>query len=266
MPIIYPNSIKKNELNIELLPPSTSQQKLTPEFTTNQIPGILCSEKDRKIKPSFIKHVLKPFKGTTTLSFIFKEGIIISVDSRASTGQYIASQSVQKVIEVNKYLLGTMAGGAADCLFWEKLMGVQAKRFELQHGKPITVRAASKYLSDCVFRYSGRGLSLGSLISGYDENGPGLYYVDDDGTWLEGKLFSCGSGSTIAYGILENGYKFDMSKEEAIKLGKEAIFHAAHRDAFSGGSCNLYFMDRNGWEKIGQYDINDLYDEIMSEK
>lgn len=30
----------------------------------------------------------------------------------------VASGTVKKVIEINKYLLGTMAGGAADCQYW----------------------------------------------------------------------------------------------------------------------------------------------------
>ena len=53
--------------------------------------------------------------GTTTLAFRYKGGVVIAVDSRASAGSYIASGSVKKVIEINPYLLGTMAGGAADC-------------------------------------------------------------------------------------------------------------------------------------------------------
>ncbi len=36
-----------------------------------------------------------------------------------------ASQTVKKVIEINPYLLGTMAGGAADCQFWERNLGRQ---------------------------------------------------------------------------------------------------------------------------------------------
>ncbi|CAG8829835.1 28340_t:CDS:2, partial [Racocetra persica] len=58
--------------------------------------------------------------GTTTLAFKFQGGIIVATDSRASSGSYIASQTVKKVIEINPYLLGTMAGGAADCQFWER--------------------------------------------------------------------------------------------------------------------------------------------------
>merc|ERR1712168_422166 len=57
--------------------------------------------------------------GTTCLAFKFKGGVIVATDSRATAGGYIASQEVKKVIEINPYLLGTMAGGAADCQFWE---------------------------------------------------------------------------------------------------------------------------------------------------
>lgn len=37
----------------------------------------------------------------------------MATDSRASAGDWIASQTVKKVIEINNCLLGTMAGGAA---------------------------------------------------------------------------------------------------------------------------------------------------------
>lgn len=36
---------------------------------------------------------------------------------------YAASQTVRKIIEINPYMLGTMAGGAADCQFWHRNLG-----------------------------------------------------------------------------------------------------------------------------------------------
>ena len=38
-----------------------------------------------------------------------------------------ASQTVKKVIEINPYLLGTMAGGAADCSYWERFLAKQCR-------------------------------------------------------------------------------------------------------------------------------------------
>ena len=68
--------------------------------------------------------------------------------------------------------------------------------------------------------------------------GPGLYYVDSDGTRMTHHIFSVGSGSTYAYGVLDANYRYDMSVDEARELGKRAIYHATHRDAYSGGSVN----------------------------
>ncbi len=42
----------------------------------------------------------------------------------------------------------------------------------------ISVAAASKLLANMAYNYKGMGLSMGTMIAGYDKKGPGLYYVD----------------------------------------------------------------------------------------
>jgi len=126
--------------------------------------------------------------GTTTLGFVFNEGVLIAVDSRASMGSYIGrdhhgtsqllyfcrglsrsltaslciagSGTVKKVIKISRYLLGTMAGGAADCSFWERNLAFQTRVHELREGKRISVAAASKLLGNTVFQYRHHGLSM----------------------------------------------------------------------------------------------------------
>lgn len=92
-------------------------------------------------------------KGTTTLAFKFNHGIIVAVDSRSTQGPYVASGTVKKVIEINPYLLGTMAGGAADCSFWERNLGMQCRLYELRQKERISVAAASKLLGNTVMQY-----------------------------------------------------------------------------------------------------------------
>jgi 20S proteasome subunit beta 5 len=110
--------------------------------------------------------------------------------------------------------------------------------YELTNKERISVAAASKLLANLVQPYKGMGLSMGTMITGWDKSGPNLYYVDSDGSRLKGDLFSVGSGSTFAYGVLDSGYRDDLTVEEALELGKRSIYHAAHRDAMSGGSVN----------------------------
>jgi len=206
--------------------------------------------------------------GTTTLGFKFDSGVLLAVDSRASMGSYIGSGTVKKVIEISRYLLGTMAGGAADCSFWERNLAFQCRVHELREGKRITVAAASKLLANTVYQYRGMGLSMGTMIAGWDETaGPQLYYVDDDGTRLTGDRFSVGSGSTFAYSVLDSGYRKDLSIDQAVELGKRAVYHATNRDAYSGGTINVYVITGDGWKKMFSADMNDLhYGQYAKEK
>lgn len=206
-----------------------------------------------------VVEMVKPAHGTTTLGFIFDGGVIIAVDSRATQGSYVSSQTVKKVIEINGFLLGTMAGGAADCQFWERNLGRQCRLYELNNGKRITVRAASKMLGNTMFSYRGMGLSMGTMVAGYDSTGPGLYYVDSDGQRTQGERFSVGSGSLYAYGILDAGYRRDMPLDEAVELARRSIYHATFRDCASGGTVSVYHVTAAGWSKVSGDDVVDLH-------
>jgi 20S proteasome subunit beta 5 len=204
--------------------------------------------------------------GTTTLAFKYQGGVVVAVDSRASAGAYIASQTVKKVIEINPFLLGTMAGGAADCSFWERYLGMRCRMFELNQKKRISVGAASKILSNITHSYKGYGLSMGTMICGWDETGPQLYYVDSDGDRLHHHIFSIGSGSTFAYGVLDTGYRFDLTKDEALSLAQRSIFAATYRDAYSGGTVRVYHIDEQGWKRMSETDSMELYYKFKDEK
>ena len=92
-------------------------------------------------------------------------------------------------------------------------------------------------------------------------------------------MFSVGSGSTYAYGVLDSGYKWTLSVEEARELGRRAIYHATHRDAFSGGVvnckfyklfnkllCIVYHVQKDGWIKVSKTDVTQLHYQYQDEK
>lgn len=66
-----------------------------------------------------------------------------------------------------------MAGGAADCSFWERLLARQCRIYELRNKERISVAAASKLLANMVYQYKGMGLSMGTMVCGWDKRGPG---------------------------------------------------------------------------------------------
>ncbi|XP_071530038.1 proteasome subunit beta type-5 [Panulirus ornatus] len=240
----------------------TNQYQLCmPPFPKDQcqIGEFLIDETGRKIKLNYAH-------GTTTLGFKFNGGVVMAVDSRATSGQYIGSGNVKKIIEINPYLLGTMAGGAADCTYWERVLAKQCRIYELRNRERISVAAASKLLANMVYQYKGYGLSMGVMIAGWDKKGPGLYYVDNDGNRMPGNVFSVGSGSIYAYGVLDSGYRWDLTDAEAQELGRRAIYHATHRDAYSGGVVRVYHIKEDGWTKITEQDSKDLHYKYAEEK
>ncbi|XP_063700571.1 proteasome subunit beta type-5 [Culicoides brevitarsis] len=204
--------------------------------------------------------------GTTTLGFRFQGGVILAVDSRATGGQFIGSQSMKKIVEINEYLLGTLAGGAADCVYWDRVLAKECRLFELRNKERISVAAASKIMSNIVYYYKGTGLSMGMMLAGYDKRGPQLYYIDSEGTRTPGKVFSVGSGSIYAYGVLDSGYKWNLTDEAAQDLGRRAIYHATHRDAYSGGIVRVYHIKPSGWINISNEDCMDLHFKYQDEK
>ncbi|KAI5136536.1 Antigen Peptide Transporter 2 [Manis pentadactyla] len=183
--------------------------------------------------------------GTTTLAFKFQHGVIVAVDSRATSGNYISTIRTNKVIEINTYLLGTMSGCAADCQYWERLLAKECRLYYLRNGERISVSAASKLLSNMMCQYRGLGLSMGSMICGWDKS-PGLYYVDDYGTRLSGNMFSTGTGNTFAYG----GYCSCYPLRQLFWRSCQYVPYEARRLGESGDISDLMYQYREAKQAL----------------
>lgn len=201
--------------------------------------------------------------GTTTISFLFRDGIVAAVDSRASIGQFVGSKTVQKVLPIHKTMLGTMAGGAADCSYWIRKLRSEAKRFQLEDGdgRTLSVARASTWLSTFLYENRSLNLSVGTMIMGVDQHSgeASIYYTDDQGVRIRGDLFAVGSGSTFALGILDSETdpksRLQLTEEDAVALAVKAIRHATFRDAYSGGYIGVYVVTKDGWKKVFSEDL-----------
>ena len=193
------------------------------------------------------------YHGTTTLAFIYQGGIIAAVDSRASLGKLVGSRTTDKVLPVTGHVLGTMAGGAADCSYWIRALSARMRLSELVEGEPASAAAAAHLLVSMIRQ--NKGLSIGTMIMGQDASRePVLYYVDDAGSCVRGAMFSVGSGSPYAISVLDSGFRWDLTFEEAVDLAIKAIQTATHRDAYSGGYINVFHVTPEGWRQVDRVD------------
>ena len=187
--------------------------------------------------------------GTTTVGLIQKDCVVLASDQRATMGFLIANKTAKKIFKITDRIGATIAGSVADAQSIMDLLSAEAKLFEIQRGRPIRVKALTRLLSNIMFQ--GRGLyMLQCLVGGFDDEGAQVYFTDYVGSVIPDKFVSTGSGSPVALGVLEVGYKDDLPKKKAIELGVRAVAAAIERDAASGNSILVSVIDKDGYQEI----------------
>ena len=147
----------------------------------------------------------------------------------------------------------TQAGSVGDIQALVRYLSAETKLFEIRNEKRITVKAATTLLSNILYqsRRSFFPYLVQILIGGYDKNGPQLFILHADGSKIEEKkFFSTGSGSPMAFGVLETLYNEELTIEQAKELAIKAVKAAIERDIASGGKgIDVAVIDANGFRK-----------------
>jgi len=196
--------------------------------------------------------------GTTTVGLIAKDCVVLASDQRATMGYLIANKTAKKIYKITDSIGATIAGSVADAQAIMDLLRAEAKLFEIQRGRPIRVKALTRLLSNIMFQ--GRGLyMLGSLVGGFDDEGPQVFYTDYVGSVIPDKYVANGSGSPVALGVLENGYKDDLPKKKAIELAVHSIAAAIERDAATGNNILVSVIDKSGYQEIDKDTITKIW-------
>jgi proteasome beta subunit len=196
--------------------------------------------------------------GTTTIGMIAKDCVVLASDQRATMGFLIASKTAKKIYKVTDRIGATIAGSVADAQSIMELLAAEAKLFEIQRGRQIRVKALTRLLSNIMFQ--GRGAyMLGSLVGGFDDEGPQVYYTDFVGSVIPDKYVANGSGSPVALGVLESEYKEDLPKKKAIDLAVRAIAAAIERDAATGNSILVSIIDKDGYQEVPKETIMKIW-------
>ncbi|XP_053216443.1 proteasome subunit beta type-11 [Podarcis raffonei] len=197
--------------------------------------------------------------GTTTLAFRCSHGVVVAADTRASSGNLVSDPSARKVMTLHRHLLATTSGTSADCASWLRLLRCSLRLRQLHGGRQVSVAGAAKLLAFLLRGCRHKDLCVATVLCGWDDGGPALRYVYSDGTCLQGDIFAVGSGSPYAYGVMDGSYRFDLPRDEAFMLARQAVAHAAHRDAYSGGNVDLYHVRPSGWVCVSREDLSQVY-------
>ncbi len=193
------------------------------------------------------KYVLK---GTTTIGVVCKDGVVMATDTRATMGYFIAHKRAKKVYQIDDHLAMTIAGAVGDAQAVVEMLKANSHLFRFEKGRPMPVISAARLAANVLFSSRIAPLLLQAIIGGIDETGAHLYALDPLGSMTEEKCVSTGSGSPIAYGILESEFKEGMSVKEVIPILVKAVNAAMKRDAASGDSFDVACITKEGYSEL----------------
>jgi proteasome beta subunit len=189
-------------------------------------------------------------KGTTTIGVVCKEGVILASDTRVTMGFYVAHKHGKKIYRIDDHLAMTISGSVADAQRTVDILKVNAQLYRLNIGRPLPVNSAARLIANLLFSVRYAPLVAQVLIGGVDDTGPHVFSLDPFGSLTEEKCVATGSGSPIAYGVLEDKYKEDMPVKEVLPVVVKAVGSAMKRDAASGDSFDVAVIDANGYRRL----------------
>jgi len=196
-------------------------------------------------------------KGTTTVGITFKNGVVLAADKRATYATFIAAKDVEKIHLIGDRMAMTIAGGVGDAQSLVRLIRAELELYKYSKGENATVQGASTLLAN-VLQGNKYYPYLVQLVVGGVDSEPRLFDLDPLGGLIPEKYVSTGSGSVVAYGMLDEDFREGMSRDEAVRLAAKAVNAAMKRDNATGEGIDIVCITADEVRRYSKAESNAL--------
>ncbi|HHF58585.1 MAG TPA: archaeal proteasome endopeptidase complex subunit beta, partial [Thermoplasmatales archaeon] len=200
----------------------------------------------------------------TTVVLVCDKGVVLATDKRASAGYLVAHKNAQKLFKITDSIGATCAGVVGDIQGIIGLLTAEANLYEMKNGKKISTKALARLTSNILQGQRYYPLVAWIVLGGYDSNGAEAYSIDPVGGVNKDTMISTGSGSTVAYGILEDRFRENMTIEEGIELSIRAINAAIQRDLATGDGIAVGVVDESGYRELSKEEIENILAKVKN--
>ncbi|KAJ8509093.1 hypothetical protein ONZ45_g8710 [Pleurotus djamor] len=190
--------------------------------------------------------------GTTIVGCLFKDGIVLGADTRATEGDIVADKNCEKIHFISESIRCCGAGTAADTEFTTALISSNIELHALTTGRKPRVVTAMTMLKQMLFRYQGH-IGAALVLGGVDSTGAHLFTIHPHGSTDKLPYVTMGSGSLAAMAVFESDWRPDMSRDEALALVTAAISAGIFNDLGSGSNVDACIITKDHTEMLRNY-------------
>jgi proteasome beta subunit len=204
------------------------------------------------------------YHGTTTVGLVCSDGVVLATDTRVTAGGYIAHRRGKKLLRIDENIAMTISGGVADAQNVVDTLKYYANLYRIDKGRLMPVRSAAQVVSNVLFSSRLYPYIADVLVGGVDPVGGSVYSVDIFGSMNQEKMVATGSGSPVAYGVLESEFKEGLPAAKVYPLAVKAIISATRRNVATGDSFDVAVLDRNGFREVSEQEKGKLLELFTS--
>jgi proteasome beta subunit len=195
--------------------------------------------------------------GTTIVGITAEDGVVMASDMRASlAGRVVSNKDVQKVEEIQPNAALSMSGSVGGAQSFIRSLRAEANLYEARRGEYMSISALATMGSNLL--RGGPFFRVVPILGGVDDDGGHVFSLDPSGSSLSDKYTAQGSGMPYALGILEQEFSDDLTMDEAVQVGAQAIDSASERDTASGNGIHVTKITEEDVEIVGHKDIDDV--------
>lgn len=188
--------------------------------------------------------------------------MVFVTDKRASWGTFVASKRARKAFKINDYVAATVAGSVGDAEALMRLMQAESALYEMNNGATMSTNSIAVLLANILQGNKIFPYLVQVLIGGYDNGKASLYSLDPIGGLTDERMASTGSGSPMAYGVLEQEYSENKTVEENIPVALKALKSALERDTATGNGVELVIITKDGFRRYEEKEVAALYERV----
>ncbi|HXW94576.1 MAG TPA: proteasome subunit beta [Nitrososphaerales archaeon] len=205
------------------------------------------------------------YHGTTTVGLVCSDGVVLATDTRVTAGGFIAHKRGKKLLKIDDNIAMTISGGVADAQNVVDTLKYYSNLYRIEKGRSMPVKSAAQVVSNMLFSSRLYPFIADVLVGGVDRSGGSLFNVDFFGSMNQEKMIATGSGSPVAYGILEEEFEESMTTMKAYPLAAKAIIAATRRNVATGDHFDVAILDKQGFRELSEQEKDKLLAQFKTE-